>query len=406
MKAMIIGIRPQYVYPGSLETWAKNNTLYSANMGASLICNSLLRQFDADYIDNFENIDELRNKYDVCILALATHLHPTRDISFFTDIVKKLELKTIVLSAGIKDYDNNISLDYDLHPSVIELMQIASSSSSWIGVRGHYSASVLHRHGFKNVVPIGCPSFYWGLSPDLKINKNETFLKAITPYHLTLANSVPEFIKDKALLGQDFQDEAIFTNNLEKDQGLQRWIKKQYSPNNNFISIKKSIEKNGIFFNDFSKWFQFIGQHDFVIGPRLHGCICGLINRIPTVMIPRDMRVKEISEFYKIPCASYEDLKKYSLYEIYSRSDYSYFNEVYSKRYNNYVNFLNENGLTNKLKNKNTADFNFTLDDALSIAKINQSQVAELISRVSKLEETKNENIIKKIRKYIHELRK
>ena len=105
MKAMVIGLRPEYLYPGKLSEWKKNNTYYAANMGASLISNAIVRQFSADYVDDFSDVSGLKNKYDVCILALATHIHPNRDVSMYADFVEQLDIKTIVISAGIQDYD-------------------------------------------------------------------------------------------------------------------------------------------------------------------------------------------------------------------------------------------------------------------------------------------------------------
>ncbi len=100
MKTMIIGLSPEYNYPGSFEKWRSNNTYYVSNHGASFICRALLRQFDADYIDDFSDIPALRNKYDVCVLALSTHIHRKRDISYLADVVEKLESGGKVLDIG------------------------------------------------------------------------------------------------------------------------------------------------------------------------------------------------------------------------------------------------------------------------------------------------------------------
>ena len=69
MKTMIIGLSPEYNYPGSFEKWSSNNTYYASNHGASYICRALLRQFYADYIDDFSDIPALRNQY-VCACLL------------------------------------------------------------------------------------------------------------------------------------------------------------------------------------------------------------------------------------------------------------------------------------------------------------------------------------------------
>jgi hypothetical protein len=350
MKAMVLGLRPDYFYPGKLSLWHSNNTLYAANMGASMICRALLRQFNADYIEQFDDSDYLKSNYDVCIMALATHLHPTRDISFFTDLVEKLEIRTVLLSAGIKDYETQLSKDYRIHPSVVRLLQIVSSRSKWIGVRGPYSASVLHNYGFKNVVPIGCPSMYGGLNRGLSINKPPNFSKPLLVYHRSLLHSCPELIVKTTLLGQDFEDEVIFTETLKDDEELRRFIEGFYNSRGELENTKRILKHNGVFFLEFKKWFDFIGEHDFVVGPRLHGCLGALIQGIPAVMTPRDLRGREVAEFYKLPTATYEDLNSKPLQEIYETASFEEFNRLYAKRYEKYVKLLEENLLEHTLQ--------------------------------------------------------
>jgi hypothetical protein len=348
-KTMVIGLGPEYHYPGKLSEWSKNNTLYAANFGASLISDSILRQFNADYVEAIDNISDLRSKYDTCVLALATHLHPSRDVSHYTKAVEKLQMKTIVLSIGISDYTPSIEDSYDLHPSVRRLLEVASETSEWIGVRGHYSAGLLRRKGFSNVLPIGCPTAYRGMRDDLKVQKKENFKNVVVPYHLSLAKDCPEFVGKHTLLGQDFQDEAVFTENLVDDSSLIDWLKTQFESSKSFEYMRECVRTNGVFRPSFEEWFAYIGQHDFVVGPRLHGCLAGLIQGIPTVMTPRDLRGTEIAEFFEIPTCSYEDLRTRSLADIYADADFSDFNDLYPKRYADYVAFLNANGLEHQL---------------------------------------------------------
>ena len=174
MKTMIIGLSPEYNYPGSFEKWRSNNTYYASNHGASFICQALLRQFDADYIDDFSDIPALRNKYDVCVLALSTHIHRKRDISYLSDVVEKLEMKTIALSLGMEDYIAEANDIVELHPSVIRLLRLVSKRSEAIGVRGPHTASVLQKHGFDNIIPVGCPTLQWQLHDNLHIHKNKS----------------------------------------------------------------------------------------------------------------------------------------------------------------------------------------------------------------------------------------
>jgi len=151
---MVIGIRPDYSYAGSTEAWYRNNTYYSANMGACFISRTLLRQFNADYVDDFSDLRSLRDTYDVCLLALSTHIHRRRDVSFYVDLLEQLDMPTFAVSLGIEDYRAESHMDeFVLDSSVKRLLDIVSSRSRWIGVRGPHSAAALIRNGLVTSCP-------------------------------------------------------------------------------------------------------------------------------------------------------------------------------------------------------------------------------------------------------------
>jgi hypothetical protein len=349
MKTMIIGLSPEYNYPGSFEKWRSNNTYYASNHGASFICQALLRQFDADYIDDFSDIPALRNKYDVCVLALSTHIHRKRDISYLSDVVEKLEMKTIALSLGMEDYIAEANDIVELHPSVIRLLRLVSTRSEAIGVRGPHTASVLQKHGFDNIIPVGCPTLQWQLHDNLHIHKNKSMTKPLIVYHRTICAYGLEAMKSATILGQDFLDEVIFTNNRNNDNLLHKQEMSQYLKFYDYKTVLATIYRNGIFPNRYKLWFDIIGAHDFVIGARLHGCIAALIQGVPAVLVPRDLRMKELADFYNIPTASIEDIQKKSIEQIFDEIDFSNFKKTHKDRYKNYYAFLEKNKLVHKL---------------------------------------------------------
>lgn len=392
MKAMVIGLGPQYNYPGKIEIWRKNNTRYASNLGASLISNSLIKEFDADYIDDFSDIASLKRKYDTCIIAFATHITTWRDVSQYADILEQLNMKTIALSLGMQDYSKANTDVFKLHPSIKRLLDYVSNSSTWIGVRGHYTASILYQNGFSNVVPIGCPTMYWGLNPNLEITKPANFNKPLLVYHRALADKAYKLMESATVLGQDFEDQIIFRDDLIDDITLKNKIFSEYDNMQNSEIIKSIIKNKGIFVKDFQEWFDIIGSHDFVFGTRLHGCIAGLIQGKPSVLVPRDLRVNEIAEFFNIPTEKIENLEKKSVQDIFDKADFSKFNNTYKLRYQNYVNFLQENGIDSMLKKVPTSGFVYSQDDIYTNNKIYNMLFQNISNEISQIKKDYYEN--------------
>lgn len=350
---MIIGLGPEYNYPKKFEEWSKDNTEYASNHGASLICRALIKQFDGDFVSvkQFSEIESLQKKYDRCIIAFATHVTTWRDVSVYTNFIEKLKLPTYAFSLGVQDYSGNTKAFLKIHPSFKRLLEIVSEHSEFIGVRGPHTAAILAKNGFNNVVPIGCPTVYWNLNSTLEVNKQSTFNNPALVYQPTMSsNEGIHLLSEIPIIGQDFLDEVVFTNNLKEDNKLIRITDKEYEELGNKKDALGFIDKNGVFQSTFQEWFDYIGSKDFIVGPRLHGCVCALIQGIPAVMFARDLRVTEIAEFYNIPYVSYKNLPtKKNVQQIYNEADYTKFNETYKMRYNNYVKFLAENKLESNL---------------------------------------------------------
>lgn len=388
-KAMVIGLGPEYNYPNELAKWGKENTRYASNHGASLISRAITKQFNAEFVDDFSNIESLNNKYDTCFIAFATHITTKRDVSEYADVIEKLDMKVIALSLGVQDYFSNSNESFIFHPSLMKLLKIVSEKSNYIGVRGSHTASLLYKNGFTNVLPIGCPTLFWNLKPELNIEKSETFKEPAIVYHRTIANEGFHLLKNIPIVGQDFLDEVVFTKNLEEDVKLKELEIVEYKKYHHTDEILSYIDKNGVFHYSFQEWFDYIRTKDFILGPRLHGCIAALIQGIPAVMLARDLRVNEIAEFFNIPKIRYDELSdKSSAQQIFDEADYIKFNETYKLRYKNYLNFLALNGVESNLSSNNSeiSNYTFTQDDYIRNLSIIHKEIRSLENRISEIQ--------------------
>jgi hypothetical protein len=219
-----------------------------------------------------------------------------------------------------------------------------------MGVRGYYTAEVLNNFGFNNVCPVGCPSLLWGGNDSLFIEKKSDLKSSAFVYHQTSAAQAIMLMRSTTILGQDFLDHAVFTNDLRDDHELVSMQKKAYAKFENAAEILETIKENGCFPASFEHWFGVIKQKDFIFGPRLHGCIAALINRIPALLFSRDLRVREIAEYYDIPSVTYDQINNKTIQELFEMTDYSRFNLKFKERYKSYYDFLTVNQLAHKLE--------------------------------------------------------
>lgn len=391
-KVVVIGLGPEYNYDSSNhELWEKDSTKYASNHGASLIARTLIEYFDADFIQDVSNPEKYIGKYELCVMAFATHITVRRDVSVYTNFVKKLGIKTTAFSLGIQDYSRDTSEVNNLHPSMKELLTYVLSTTSKIGVRGPHTASLLLKEGFrsKDILRFGCPTLYRNLDPNLQVKKGGSIKKTVVVFHRTMADLTKNILSDVTLLGQDFLDEAVFDESFNRQNKIRDLELEAYGKLKNGKLVLDKIKENGVFPRTFDEWFNEIGKADFVFGPRLHGCVAALIQGIPAVMIARDMRVQEIAEFYKIPFIKYEDVGEMTIQEIYDQADFTEFNKLYKIRFNNFIKLMSENDVLKYLRNE--ADFEvvpeyvFTHDDMVENDDIIFREFAQQNARLEKI---------------------
>ncbi|MFI1745803.1 polysaccharide pyruvyl transferase family protein [Thalassobellus sediminis] len=412
MKTMVIGLGPEYNYNvKNHSVWSNDNTKYASNHGASLISRTLIEFFNADYIDDFSNIEYYKKEYDLCVIAFATHVTDWRDVSRYSEFVKALGIKTIAFSLGIQDYAKASSNVNTIHPSLKKLLDYVIISSGFCGVRGPNTASVLIKAGYKpeNIIRLGCPTLFRPLKRGLKITKNQNFNKPLIVFHRTMANLNKSLVDGAPLLGQDFLDEVIFNNGISNQHKIKELELNRYSEHKNGSYTLEKVAENGVFYRTFEEWFNEIKKHDFVLGARLHGCIAALIQGIPAVMIARDIRVQEIAEFYKIPYIKYEDVGNKTIQEIYEDANFDEFNKLYVHRFDNFIKLMDDLKVTDHLTFKkeipddywfNKSDMNADIRICYSDLKNLSLKVEGLSKKVNKLE-ILSTNIEKKTNKVL-----
>jgi hypothetical protein len=254
------------------------------------------------------------------------------------------------------------------------MMKIISERSTTLGVRGHFTASVLESLGITNVRVIGCPSMYWMCKSNIfiprkpfdackRIALNGSANTVVHTVDVAAAEQVESLLANLALTNNFsyiLQNEVVlmtilFGNGAKFEKGLILALKKMYGlsdiSDEDFIRFVKS---NMLVFFNIEEWMNYIRSLDFVIGTRFHGCLIALLNEIPSVIFVIDARTREMCELLKIPHVDIRNIKTIDLRLVYETMDLDGFQEAYAIQYQNYIDFLEENRIEHCLERLTT----------------------------------------------------
>ena len=122
------------------------------------------------------------------------------------------------------------------------------------------------------------------------------------------------------------------------------------------ISVSKEqlssfMKTNAHMFFNYQEWCDYLTKNEitFSYGSRFHGNMCSLRNGVPALWITHDSRTSELVKTLHLPSISYDTLAKIKhVEELIEFCDYEDFNRNYKKMTQNYIAFLEENGLNHK----------------------------------------------------------
>lgn len=356
MKVLVVGLTPDY-YSSSVQKAISNDraTMRSTNIGASFITRSIVSIFDATYLDVTSDYDisKLRNNYDVCIVSLASHLGPSRDVSLLVNFLKNLDIRTVFLSGGLDAGEDGTG---SVSESIYKLIDFCSSGSQWIGVRGAASAFYLHRQGLKNVVPIGCPTMYSKFSGPIQAPKIESCNQIAVPFHWSIAASLLDELGEHQLIGQDCIDEEIFLDSSGSNIAIKIGERLGVSPKKILQKLQPAISSKGYFPESYEQWYETIGAQKALLSGRLHAAICGLTQGVPTVLTSWDLRIIEIIDYFKIPSVAEDVIRKQGSSFVLDNANFDEFNSRQQVCWGRWTEFLKLNNLVSVIQGPAKSD--------------------------------------------------
>lgn len=300
--------------------------LFKHNLSRS--CVGSLVQVRDELKDDFPRY--MKENFDLIILSLANFIRKNQDHSKIVEALKSVEVPVIVFSAGLQDRLS--SLD-NLSSSTVDLLKFLNDKAILFSVRGEETSAFLKSAGMNNHVICGCPSLYvypenilsikpLSYKPDLLLSTAGHFSS------INLTSKTSKSGRARALLSMlsffkadyIFQDEIFsyeeFLDEETFDDARQKFYAGIINDNlKKYYDIDVDIE-DWYFFNDVSSWRQYMAGRDLYIGDRFHGGVVALQSAVPSVIISGDLRVKELTQFFGIPNASFADFREFGVESV------------------------------------------------------------------------------------------
>lgn len=316
-----------------------------------------------EYTFGYEDLspDYVNENFDCVLMPLANCFNKNwvRWLNTRGDYVSKLKIPVHIIACGAQadSYDDLNRLVEDTAKDASYMINAVYNTGGNIALRGYFTAEYFEKLGFHDYTVTGCPSIYQ-MGRGLKISNEKV--------------GRDEF---KATINGDFKlplDEKSFRRAEFICQG--NYGKMLYDSSYfdevpyDFSRIKKLIsrgEKEYLYalaegrihlFSDIQDWMSYFTSEkiSFSFGSRIHGTIMPILSGVPSLILARDSRTREMAEFYDIPAMlPEENSKKSDIYDLYLSTDYSQFNKKFAERFDAYEAFLRKCGLVENVNQTN-----------------------------------------------------
>lgn len=266
------------------------------------------------------------------IFPAANMLRMGTDWKHLCKYIRNTKLPIIVLGLGAQssslegERETIDALRAD--ESVMELVKLFADQAVLVTVRGDYTAIACKELGIPNVEVMGCPSAM--INPDktlgLTLERQLEALKSQKDIKAGLAAAAPyEIYDDESKLalerkmlswlipsGGGYLQQSGGEDIYRMSRGLSGELKsrvrkdlnKILAPDVSSTAFWNYIDQYARLFESAPEWFEYLKDHDMMIGTRIHGNMAGLAAGIPGVLIAHDSRTGELGRTMKLPTAS------------------------------------------------------------------------------------------------------
>ncbi|MDD5935993.1 MAG: polysaccharide pyruvyl transferase family protein [Clostridiales bacterium] len=333
---------------------------YGSNTGNMLFVEAMKEQLN--YVRELSPGPQRGTSLDFCNMVIPSSNFIIRGDTLFIERLQQLldTTKGLVTMAGLgaqsnaKD-DTPKRLVADLKPYKIKFFKDLSERAVSLGVRGEFTAACLEKMGIYNYRIIGCPSAYHQFDGVFRVNEPSAG-KCL--FNVTTKNSYESKIVQLGMQKNSKWIMQMMTELPLVASGEQKMTEQEfntYFPNMNIPKeeLVEYMKKNAHIFFTYEDWVNYLQDNKFTFsfGSRFHGNMFSLRNGIPALWITHDSRTSELVRTLHLPSIDYSVLSKVNdIEELIPYCNYDEHRSAYKKMTENYVQFLEENGLNHKFK--------------------------------------------------------
>lgn len=257
--------------------------------------------YQTSYTD--AEIDEINQTQDIFIIPLADAFRKDFSLNALTRLVNKLTIPCAVIGVGLRSpFEPDFSTPYPFDNAVKKFVSAVLKKSAIIGVRGEITSAYLSHLGFRegtDHMAIGCPSMYTAgpqltirpanITPDSRVCINSS-VTAPDNVHEFLAHVTTEF-EDWHFVPQVWKElRLLYTGSPFPGKFNPLYPKR--------ITDETYRSGRSEFFLNVPTWLDYMSKADLSIGSRLHGNVAAMLAGTPSIVIPKDARVRELAEYH------------------------------------------------------------------------------------------------------------
>ena len=267
----------------------------------------------------------IREHCRVIVVPSANHIREDFDLTPFVEFLDRVQLPLVFIGLGAQA-DNFEKSRFDLHPSILKLIDLVKERAKMVSIRGHYTARVLNSFGIGNVKVTGCPSNFMNPDPLLP-DRIAARLEGKMRSFITHGDEPWPLIKEKqdvekllatwTMAGAAMQSqqsvpdfmEFIRRNNpysaTNVPESREEALREALMPTATMDQFRDYLAAKLRVYFSVSQWMEDSSKYDFSLGLRLHGNMIAWQVGVPSLWLSHDSRTQELANVMAVPNMNY-----------------------------------------------------------------------------------------------------